>query len=49
MPLQDENENWYIFTQEMTNREYVEDQDAEEPDDFVISLTTQVHVQSMSI
>ncbi|OAY69353.1 Exocyst complex component SEC8 [Ananas comosus] len=26
--------------QEMTNREYLEDQDAEEPDDFVISLTT---------
>ncbi|KAJ6849064.1 exocyst complex component SEC8 isoform X2 [Iris pallida] len=28
--------------QEMTNREYLEDQDAEEPDDFVISLTTQI-------
>ncbi|XP_038971816.1 exocyst complex component SEC8 [Phoenix dactylifera] len=28
--------------QEMTNREYVEDQDAEEPDDFIISLTAQI-------
>eukprot|EP00262_Sarcandra_glabra_P014354 TRINITY_DN4195_c0_g1_i1.p1 TRINITY_DN4195_c0_g1~~TRINITY_DN4195_c0_g1_i1.p1 ORF type:complete len:1080 (+),score=210.22 TRINITY_DN4195_c0_g1_i1:352-3591(+) len=28
--------------QEMTNREYLEDQDAEEPDDFVISLTAQI-------
>lgn len=26
----------------MTNREYLEDQDAEEPDDFIISLTAQV-------
>ena len=26
----------------MTSREYLEDQDAEEPDDFVISLTAQV-------
>lgn len=31
-----------IFKQEMTKREYVEDQDAEDPDDFIISLTTQV-------
>lgn len=31
-----------VFMQEMTNREYLEDQDAEEPDDFIISLTTQV-------
>ncbi|XP_062191822.1 exocyst complex component SEC8-like isoform X1 [Phragmites australis] len=28
--------------QEMTKREYVEDQDAEDPDDFIISLTTQI-------
>ncbi|XP_073010385.1 exocyst complex component SEC8 [Typha latifolia] len=28
--------------QEMTNRQYIEDQDAEEPDDFVISLTAQI-------
>ncbi|CAN6992108.1 unnamed protein product [Brassica rapa subsp. trilocularis] len=28
--------------QEMTNREYLEDEDAEEPDDFVISLTSQI-------
>ena len=28
--------------QEMTDREYLENQDAEEPDDFVISLTAQV-------
>lgn len=28
--------------QEMTNREYLEIQDAEEPDDFVISLTAQI-------
>ena len=28
----------------MTNREYLEDQDAEEPDDFVIALTAQVSV-----
>ncbi|KAJ6983418.1 exocyst complex component SEC8 isoform X2 [Populus alba x Populus x berolinensis] len=28
--------------QEMTNREYLEDQDAEEPDDFVIALTAQI-------
>lgn len=26
----------------MTKREYIEDQDAEDPDDFIISLTTQV-------
>lgn len=30
------------WSQEMTNREYLEDQDAEEPDDFVITLTAQV-------
>lgn len=28
--------------QEMTSREYLEDQDAEEPDDFIISLTSQI-------
>ncbi|XP_068331087.1 exocyst complex component SEC8-like [Pyrus communis] len=28
--------------QEMTNREYMEDQDAEEPDDFIVSLTAQI-------
>lgn len=28
--------------QEMTKREYMDDQDAEEPDDFVISLTSQI-------
>ncbi|XP_073128850.1 exocyst complex component SEC8 isoform X2 [Henckelia pumila] len=28
--------------QEMTNREYLDDQDAEEPDDFIISLTSQI-------
>ncbi|KAL9402704.1 hypothetical protein Peur_006553 [Populus x canadensis] len=28
--------------QEMTNRVYLEDQDAEEPDDFIISLTAQI-------
>ncbi|KAL5710016.1 exocyst subunit [Ranunculus cassubicifolius] len=28
--------------QEMTSRGYVEDQDAEEPDDFIISLTSQI-------
>ncbi|XP_044461626.1 exocyst complex component SEC8 [Mangifera indica] len=28
--------------QEMTSREYMEDQDAEEPDDFIISLTAQI-------
>ncbi|XP_042031644.1 exocyst complex component SEC8-like isoform X2 [Salvia splendens] len=28
--------------QEMTKREYLDDQDAEEPDDFVISLTSQI-------
>ncbi|KAI4332406.1 hypothetical protein L6164_017316 [Bauhinia variegata] len=28
--------------QEMTNREYSDDQDAEEPDDFIISLTSQI-------
>ncbi|CAL5006919.1 unnamed protein product [Urochloa decumbens] len=28
--------------QEMTKREYIEDQDAEDPDDFIISLTTQI-------
>jgi hypothetical protein len=26
----------------MTNREYLEDQDADEPDDFIISLTSLV-------
>ncbi|XP_047332675.1 exocyst complex component SEC8 [Impatiens glandulifera] len=28
--------------QEMTSREYIEDQDAEEPDDFIISLTSKI-------
>lgn len=28
--------------QEMTSREYLDDQDAEEPDDFIISLTAQI-------
>lgn len=28
--------------QEMTSREYMDDQDAEEPDDFIISLTAQI-------
>ncbi|KDO48286.1 hypothetical protein CISIN_1g0016021mg, partial [Citrus sinensis] len=28
--------------QEMTSRDYLEDQDAEEPDDFIISLTSQI-------
>ncbi|GAV58941.1 Sec8_exocyst domain-containing protein [Cephalotus follicularis] len=28
--------------QEMTSREYLEEQDAEEPDDFIISLTAQI-------
>lgn len=28
----------------MTTREYMEDQDAEEPDDFIISLTAQVSI-----
>lgn len=28
----------------MTTREYLEDQDAEEPDDFIISLTAQVSI-----
>ncbi|KAK4756803.1 hypothetical protein SAY87_006930 [Trapa incisa] len=28
--------------QEMNNREYTDDQDAEEPDDFIISLTSQI-------
>ncbi|KAK9282944.1 hypothetical protein L1049_011169 [Liquidambar formosana] len=28
--------------QEMTTREYLEDQDAEEPDDFIVSLTAQI-------
>ncbi|KZV16229.1 hypothetical protein F511_11134 [Dorcoceras hygrometricum] len=30
--------------QEMTNREYLDDQDAEEPDDFIISLTSQASI-----
>lgn len=35
--------DWKLrFEQEMTSREYMEDQDAEEPDDFIISLTAQV-------
>lgn len=33
----------------MTNREYLEDQDAEEPDDFIISLTAQVGIFISSI
>lgn len=28
----------------MTSREYLEDQDTEEPDDFIISLTSQVSI-----
>ncbi|CAL5002758.1 unnamed protein product [Urochloa decumbens] len=35
--------------QEMTKREYIEDQDAEDPDDFIISLTTQALAQMKSI
>jgi len=31
----------------MATREYLEDQDAEEPDDYVISLITQVTVVSI--
>ncbi|XP_031257342.1 exocyst complex component SEC8 [Pistacia vera] len=31
-----------FHVQEMTSREYLEDQDAEEPDDFIISLTAQI-------
>ncbi|XP_058072108.1 exocyst complex component SEC8 [Magnolia sinica] len=31
-----------FYMQEMTNREYLDDQDAEEPDDFIISLTAQI-------
>lgn len=31
-----------VLKQEMTTREYMENQDAEEPDDFIISLTAQV-------
>jgi exocyst complex component 4 len=31
----------------MTNRVYLEDQDAEEPDDFIISLTAQVSVNDV--
>ena len=39
---------FYGFEKEMTNREYLEDEDAEEPDDFVISLTSQVsHITLM--
>jgi hypothetical protein len=33
----------------MTNRVYLEDQDAEEPDDFIISLTAQVSVNDFII
>lgn len=32
----------------MTKREYLDDQDAEEPDDFVISLTSQVNSHPQS-
>lgn len=32
---------YYGVEKEMTTREYLEDEDAEEPDDFVISLTSQ--------
>lgn len=32
----------------MTSREYLDDQDAEEPDDFIISLTAQVRKFSCS-
>ncbi|KAK4480354.1 hypothetical protein RD792_013425 [Penstemon davidsonii] len=35
--------------QEMTKREYMDDQDAEEPDDFVISLTSQALADMKSI
>lgn len=31
-----------FLMQEMTNREYMDDLDAEEPDDFIISLTAQI-------
>lgn len=33
----------------MTKREYLDDQDAEEPDDFVISLTSQVRSQIIDL
>lgn len=34
----------FLLMQEMMSREYLEDQDAEEPDDFIISLTAQVGI-----
>lgn len=33
--------------QEMTSKEYLDDQDAEEPDDYIISLTSLVNISSV--
>lgn len=33
--------------QEMTSKEYLDDQDAEEPDDYIISLTNLVNISSV--
>lgn len=37
------------ITQEMSSRDYMDDQDAEEPDDFIISLTAQVFCLPISL
>ena len=36
------------MVQSMTGRVYVTDQDAEEPEDFIVSLTTQVQLQNLT-
>lgn len=39
-----EAHGWGQWVQSMTGRVYVTDQDAEEPEDFIVSLTTQVQL-----
>jgi hypothetical protein len=42
-----EGHGWGQWVQSMTGRVYVTDQDAEEPEDFIVSLTTQVQLQNL--
>ena len=43
-----EAHEWGQWVQSMTGRVYVTDQDAEEPEDFIVSLTTQVQLRNLT-
>lgn len=43
-----EAHGWGQWVQSMTGRVYVTDQDAEEPEDFIVSLTTQVQLRNLT-